>query len=69
MAEGSTYKDVFCSRPCSHVYIACSVCGRYYRASGKKATALCSAACSVRYRLVGRSAVALTEAGATASPA
>ena len=71
LPEGSAYRDVFCSRSCSYVYVACSVCGRYYRGSdsARSAARLCSVACSVRYRLVGRSAVALAEAPPTGLPA
>ena len=68
----AAYKDIFCSHACSYVYVACSICGRYYRATaGRQAeVAFCSAGCAVRYRLLGGAAVAeVAESSITASPA
>jgi len=72
VSREAAYKDMFCSHACSYVYVACSVCGRYYRASaGSEAEQpYCSAGCAVRYRLVGGAAVPLfADGSATASPA
>jgi ribosomal protein S27E len=72
VARDAAYNDIFCSPACSYIYVACSVCGRYYRAStGSRAEQrFCSAGCAVRFRLVGGAAVPqLAEGPATASPA
>ncbi len=70
--QEATYKELFCSPACSYVYVACSICGRYYRASAGATGAqqFCSAGCTVRYRVVGGAGKPqIAESPAAASPA
>jgi hypothetical protein len=68
---GEEHKKLFCSRACSHVYVSCSICGRYFRAPNtparREAPPVCSASCTVRYKLAGRSAIVLSDLTAAAA--